>query len=311
MKTKCPFPLISVVTLLSTAVARAWWADGHMLIAAIAYQELTDSEKAQVDSILAQHSKIGDWIADNPSKLESFMRSSIWPDQIRNYNDPTTHPNWHFIDYPLKPNKFRMKPDLHPADNAVVGITQLRVSLEDTHTSAPEQARDLSFLIHFVGDIHQPLHCESLFDSTFNNPDGEGDRGGTRFYVLTSATSQHGTQLHSFWDGRLGSGSKSNLTALATIEAKVPGLKAAHPRSDFTAELAKPDPKDWSLESRLFAINKGYKPLPSLDGTTNHPVQLPASYAQDAKDLSERQAVLAGYRLADTLKAVLAANPPP
>src|SRR6266568_5396436 len=237
------------------------------------------------------------------SLLAPSAARAWWADEIRNYSDPSTHADWHFIDYKLKPKSYPMRADLKPNDNAVVGISQLKDWLDDPHFPPPEQAKNLAFLIHFVGDIHQPLHCESLFNATFSAyPDG--DKGGNRFIVNTNATATQNTKLHSLWDGLLGDGEK-----LTDIEARVGPLMTAHPRTDFAAQLAKTDAKDWSLESRALAISTGYKPLPALDGTSNHPVVLPSNYAGQARNLGEKQAALAGYRLADTIKAIIAANP--
>jgi len=295
--------LVSVVSLLVPPAARAWWADGHELIAAIAYHELTPTEQARVDTMLSQHTNFTTWSAGGASHLEVFMKASIWADDIRNYNDPSTRADWHFIDYKLKPQSYPMRAALKPTDNVVVGLNQLTDWLEDSHLPPPEQARNLAFLIHFVGDIHQPLHCESLFNATFSTyPDG--DKGGNRFMVHTNATTTHSTKLHSLWDGLLGDGEK-----LTDIEARVGPLTTAHPRTEFTSQLAKPDPKDWSLESRALAISTGYKPLSALNGTTSHPITLPSNYMDEARTLSEKQAALAGYRLADTIRAIFAANP--
>jgi len=280
--------------------ARAWWADDHELIAAIAYQELSSAEQARVDAILAQHPKFPTWSAGGAPTVEIFMKASTWADEIRNYNDPTTHPNWHFIDYKLKPNSYPQKPDLNPTDNAVVGLKQLMAWLDDPHLAPDEQAKNLAFLIHFVGDIHQPLHCECLFNSTFASY-ADGDRGGNRFYVYTNSNSTGKDKLHSLWDSFLG-----DKESLSTIEGRVSTITSAHQRSDFTTQLAKTDPQDWSIESRAFAVSEGYKVLPALNGTSAHPVTLPANYISEGVALSESQAALAGYRLADTLKLLLA-----
>jgi hypothetical protein len=295
----------AIVTILTISLTRAsaWWADGHELIAAVAYQELTPAEQGKVNGLLAQHPQFPTWSGGGTSSLEIFMKASTWADEIRNYNDPSTRANWHFIDYKLKPKSYPFRPDLNPTDNAVVGISQLVVWLDDPHLAAAEQAKNLAFLIHFVGDIHQPLHCECLFNTTFASY-ADGDRGGNRFYVHTNSTTATNTKLHSLWDSFLG-----DQETLSQIEGRVLGIINAHPRSEFAARLTKTDPKDWSLESRAFAVTQGYKPLSALNGTTAHAVTLPSAYIADAVALSESQAALAAYRLADLLKSVLAANP--
>lgn len=63
--------------------------------------------------------------------------------------------------------------------NVVTGIGRCMDLLEDSHTDAVTKAKYLSFLIHLIGDIHQPLHCGSLFNSRFTQSDG--GKGGNRF----------------------------------------------------------------------------------------------------------------------------------
>src|SRR5258707_8979921 len=96
-------PIVAITLFLAALPARAWWSDGHQLIAAVAYHELSPSEQTKVDAMLSQHPSNTVWSAGGASHLEIFMKASTWADEIRNYSDPTTHADWHFIDYKLKP----------------------------------------------------------------------------------------------------------------------------------------------------------------------------------------------------------------
>ena len=304
--------LISLTLLTASAFsASAWNGTGHKIVAAIAYANLSEAEQKQVDKILKKHPNYSDWKASHtndaiPLGLEVFMLASTWPDEIRNYKDPATHADWHFIDYPLRaPFRFRAAPN--PDDNVVYGIGKCEDILTDDHTTLQVQAEYLSFLIHFVGDAHQPLHCSTLFDTTFNTP--EGDRGGTHFYVKMQATSKNAVKLHTLWDGLLGSGNDTK-----SLNEKAGKLMQAYPaRADEFDEAIAKTPVEWSKESRALALKAGYKPLPSLDGTRSQPVVLPADYHSKARETAEKQVVRAGYRLASRIKAVLAqlqdANP--
>ena len=84
-----------------------------------------------------------------------FMRSSSWPDEIRRSGSLYDHPNWHFIDYPLRPPDFALEPDPLPTDNVLYGIAQCEKVLTDTNAGAELRAVYLSYLIHLVGDMHQ------------------------------------------------------------------------------------------------------------------------------------------------------------
>src|SRR5438876_9722893 len=149
MKPTLTSTLAIIAILLAAPAAFAWWADGHMLIAAIAYHDLTAPEQARVDAILSHHPSNSVWSAGGASHLEVFMRATTWADDIRNYNDESTHPYWHFIDYKLKPQQYLMRPDLQPTNNAVLGIRKLTDWLDEPHLSAPVQDKHLAFLVHF------------------------------------------------------------------------------------------------------------------------------------------------------------------
>jgi hypothetical protein len=105
------------------------------------------------------------------------MKASTWPDEIRRRHNHYDHPHWHYIDYPLRPPSFPMEPGPAPTDDALYGIAQCEKALSN-HAESPEiRAVYLSYLIHLIGDIHQPLHCASLFDAKYPN----GDKGVTTF----------------------------------------------------------------------------------------------------------------------------------
>jgi hypothetical protein len=97
------------------------------------------------------------------------MRASTWPDEIHHRGNPYDHPDWLFVDYPLKPPLFPVEPGPEPNNDALYGIAQAKKALADSKTSPEERAVYLSWLIHLVGDMHQPLHCGTIFDSTFPN----------------------------------------------------------------------------------------------------------------------------------------------
>jgi hypothetical protein len=152
----------------------------------------------------------------------------------------------------------------------------------------------LSYLIHLVGDMHQPLHCVSLFTAAFPN----GDRGGNDFYVKPA---QRGVRLHGIWDDLLGSSPNPRIQWNYGIE-----IDAKYPRASLPELITHPSPKEWSLESREVAIETGYL-RGALQGSTNADTApaLPADYTKAAKAVAERQAALAGYRLADEIQKYL------
>jgi hypothetical protein len=220
-----------------------------------------------------------------------FMKASIWPDEIRRRHNQYDHPHWHYVDYPLRPTAFPLEPGPTPNDDVLYGIAQSEKALSDGASSPEERAVYLSYLIHLVGDLHQPLHCASLFNDMYPG----GDKGGNDFYVKPGS---RGIKLHSLWDGLLGTSSKPHPHLNYAIE-----IESRYPRNSLKELKKDRTPKEWSLESRAVAIEKVYL-HGELRGSTSaeSAPSLPEGYAKAAKAVAERQAALSGYRLADEIQ---------
>ncbi|HEV2455043.1 MAG TPA: S1/P1 nuclease [Verrucomicrobiae bacterium] len=278
----------------------AWDGAGHMAIAAEAYRQLPPEIKARAVEVLKSHPDYQEWLkAYHPNPTVDlgaylFIRSSTWPDEIRRSGSPYDHPEWHFIDYPLRPPSFAFEPDPEPTNNVLFGVAECEKTLGDTKADPVLRAVYLSYLIHLVGDMHQPLHCESFFDSEFPN----GDRGGNDFYVKPE---QRGVRLHGIWDGLLGTVENPVIQWRYAVKVQVDYPRASLPElnSDTT-------PKSWSLESRKLAIKYGYL-NGRLRGATNFEsaLPLPEDYLKNAGAIAERRGALAGYRLADEIQEYL------
>ena len=185
----------------------------------------------------------------------------------------------------------------HPVDDPQPYVE----ALQNERTGKRNKAECLSWLIHLVGDIHQPLHCSSLFGGPFRGK--EGDRGGNSFWIRMREDSARPIKLHTLWDGLPGTGKD-----LDRLAKKAEELVGAHPRRDFPSHTFGTAPVEWSKESRRLSLEKAYQPLPSLDGTQAHPVVVPPDYFKNSKALAEERVTLAGYRLADQIHAQLAAR---
>jgi hypothetical protein len=302
MKNVLLFILLSI--LLPNNVF-AWGSAGHEVIAAEAWRQLSPEYKAEVIDVLKHHPDYQKWTtAYHPNASVDlyayvFIRSSTWPDEIRRRGNKYDHPNWHFIDYPLRPPDFKFEPDNKPDDDVLYGVAQCEKTLNDWGADPELRAAMLSFLVHLVGDMHQPLHCESLFTADYLT----GDKGGNDFYVKPG---QVGVRLHGIWDGLLGGSANPRTAWNYAIK-----LDAQYPRSSLPDLTKDTTPKSWSLESRDIAIEKAYL-HGELKGSTNaaNAPPLPASYTKDAKVVAEKQGALAGYRLADEITKYLMCSGP-
>jgi hypothetical protein len=155
--------------LASIAPCFGWGRTGHQLVAKIASQFLNPRARTQVASLLG------------PDTMESI---ASWADEIRAQRKETGP--WHFIDIPITVRSGQWETSC-PSEGCIVRKTDELVAFLRSGKGTPiERTEALKFLVHFLGDMHQPLHC------------GENhDRGGNDVPVVF-----HGkpTNLHSIWD---------------------------------------------------------------------------------------------------------------
>lgn len=289
---------LSLTLLLPHPLALAWSGAGHQVIAAAAYRQLPPELQNQLAQSLKAHPEFEKWKESYVGSREEmdfglylFMRASTWPDEIRREESHYNHPKWHYIDYPLRPSRFPVQPSPHPANNILDGIRQSEQTLSARKTSKLQRAVALSWLIHLLGDLHQPLHCASFFAGPFPR----GDKGGNDFFVKPATK---GISLHSFWDGLLGTSGKPQAHLNDATE-----ILARYPRKSLK-ELGKArTPKEWSLEGRAVAIEHAYLhgKLNGSSSRENAP-DLPEGYTKSAKVVAEKQAALASCRLADEIQ---------
>jgi hypothetical protein len=303
--------------------ATAWSGPGHAAVAAIAYRQLPPEVRARCTEILRHHANFPRWLSDYeklgaslPANLDLglylFIRASTWPDEIRKSGDPHDHPNWHFVDYAVQQGDLSATATQPaPSDDILHGIRESERVLSDPAAAPEEQAAHLSWLIHLVGDIHQPLHCATLVNST-TYPPPDGDRGGNSFFIRPNTRV---INLHSFWDQQLGSTLPPPAREALNDAIR---LESEHSRASLPQLAAPPAPLAWSRESLGEAVRHAYQYQEAVQGTP-HLVRLPGSasqqdapplpagYSKQAKDVARERIALAGYRLADLLRSL----PPP
>jgi S1/P1 Nuclease len=264
--------------LLFTTAVFAWGSVGHRLVAQIAYDELTPQAKAKVDSLTAVY-------FHSPYPEARFLRAATFPDTLRK-KAPGTTP-WHYIDQPFI--KDSVKPSLLNSKNVVWAIPEVERVISDPKSTQAERATSLSFLIHFVGDIHQPLHCVSLYSPQFP----EGDRGGNLYRINTAVADN----LHGYWDRGLGlfyrSPNRPYSFRYPQIEAMAKQWMAQYPRAFYGARLTEKSPQAWATEGYVIATTVAY--ATPQNAVPNE------QYDLKGQVIVREQIVLAGYRLADEL----------
>lgn len=270
--------------------ANAWGYQGHRVVAAIARAYLTPAARTKIDALLAADT---DLLA-----AHNMIEAATWADTWRNTHHETSQ--WHFVDIELD------HPDLAgacfgypassrpasagPAQDCIVDrINDFVAELADPATDPAERIIALKFVLHFVGDVHQPLHASD-----------NHDHGGN--CVQLSLGGPRSINLHSFWDTRIIEAMGSDPQVIAD------GLRSQITPSQ-KSEWERGSPKDWAMESFRIARSTVYT-LGSRPGCDDQaPINLPAGYETAAKKAAELQLERAGVRLALVLNRGLAEKP--
>jgi len=296
------------MTATAPQTAQAWGNDGHRTIGLIAEHYLSPAEKAEVDRLLALPIELDlpATIKDRATWADAFRDSDRNTTKVR-YN--LTH-NWHFVDLELdkpdmksacfgdKPLPVATDPSTADAHECVVQkIEEFRRVLANKSLPDGEHAKALTYLLHFVGDVHQPLHA-----AQHNN-----DQGGNLVYVVTGKA-KNGSNLHSFWDtatvGRLGSSPDTISAAL------ISDISA----SDI-AMWRQGGPRDWAMESYQVARDVAYRTpsktrsctIRARDGSSKAEtcIVLDGIYRANAAGAAQTRLEAAGVRLAWVISEAL------
>jgi hypothetical protein len=161
----------TIVTLLLLLLApgQAWcWGDeGHQAVARIAAAHLTERARQAVAALLNQDATFTAPPGAADSLAEAMARAAIWPDHMPGGKGPTAP--WHYIDIGLFEGPSHIA-ERCPQGNCIVAkMKEYLVNLKQHRADgAWPESKELVFLIHFAGDIHQPLHCVSDADAGGN-----------------------------------------------------------------------------------------------------------------------------------------------
>src|SRR5262249_20134269 len=152
--------LLGLLCMGNNVPCFGWGDGGHMMVAKIAYDRLNPTAKAQADRLLAIKIKP----AGKTAKSLDFIQAAHWADDVRPLTDFAFTGDFHFIDFPFTQDGSSLPSDLPKDENALKALDDY-VSTLKTSSDDSEKAEALRFIIHIVGDIHQPLHCSSRVSS--------------------------------------------------------------------------------------------------------------------------------------------------
>ena len=303
-----------LLSFLCASPAFAWNKKGHMVVAFVAYKQLDPTVRKRADALLKLNPSFKHWLTMIPPSVPAadrnlaiFMIAATWPDQIK--SDPTFHddgtqdgnvPNgpsssqntgfsdklrhkyWHFVDLPFA------DPASLPVPTVVTTNAQERITLFlsvlNSSAADPLKSYDLAWLLHIIGDVHQPLHAATRITTG----DADGDDGGNGVKITCAPTPCKMPKLHSVWDGLLGA---QEDVAIAMTTAK--GLPPADPKRAAILDEAM-----WITESFDLAKTVVYA---APVGPGSGPFTLSSKYNTTARRVGRAQAALAGGRLAAVL----------
>jgi S1/P1 nuclease len=293
--------LIATTIMLFSATAQAWHAAGHMMVAAVAWDQMTPAARARATQLLKLNPSYDSWVQGVPDQQKdktAFVRAATWPDDIKNdpsyindgeeptnpnaaanvgYSDKLMHKYWHYIDLPFSPDQTPLIQPKNP--NAETQIKAFTTAIASATASDDVKSYDVVWLIHMVGDVHQPLHATSRFTKALP----QGDEGGNQIKVVCKPNC--GSNLHSFWDGLMDR-FNSPSAAIATA-AKFPKASAGG------ASIS--DPHVWITESFTIAKRSVYR---ASIRRGKGPYTLTVKYKSDATAIGRHRIALAGARLA-------------
>jgi hypothetical protein len=293
------------LTVLSAGTASAWDSFGHMMVASIAYDDLTPAARKKAVQLIKLNPDYKVWIkgvAKANQNKTAFVMAATWPDAIKGkktytndgehpanpnaaanigYSDKLMHRYWHYIDEPFSPDGTPLVQPQVP--NAQTQIAEFRKTLALPSATNKLKSYDLVWILHLVGDVHQPLHATSRF--THDLP--QGDSGGNLVELCASPCKN---ELHAYWDNILGTG-KSPASAIKKATAL--------PAPDATL-AAESDASQWIRESFAIAKQSVYA---SPIGVGAGPFTTDATYKATAVSIADKQIALAGARLAKLLDA--------
>lgn len=262
--------LTAAAALASLTLLAGWGREGHAIVAQLAWMDLTPEVQAKVAALL---------------EPEAMAEVGSWADAVR----PTDEYRWsaplHYVNMPEHATRYIHDRDCPDVGCVVSAIDDFAATLADQDAPREERVEALKFLIHFVADLHQPLHA------------GRGeDRGGNDIDTIFYGRERN---LHSVWDSGIIQG--ADLGAWPTWAGR---LSVFIDESDRIAWTADANPDDWAntagrwaYESNRLAFEYAYIVEPGAE--------IGDEYVQHTLPVVELRLQQAGVRLADLLNEVL------
>jgi hypothetical protein len=210
--------------------------------------------------------------------IDAMSDASTWPDDIRSRR-PETAP-WHYVDIPLGTTLRDIEKYCDPKESCVTRAIADQLAILRTANAAPQKKADaLRFLIHFVGDIHQPLHAVS-------NNDLGGNCVPVAFFdeqpqLRNPQTENYSPNLHSVWDVNI----LERATTGKTVDQVAADLDQSFRKQIAQWQKVPANVDGWAWESHLLSRNEAYRKLPTPIGAD---APMPITTCADDNHISAR-----------------------
>jgi hypothetical protein len=247
-------PLLALATLSFAPSARAWGCKGHETVALIAEKHLSPEAKEFVLTLLKENPVDPQFKRYCGSAVNDPMGdASTWADDIRNerHNGP-----WHYIDIPRGVARDSGDGNLAPycgKEGCVNEALAAQIAILKNKSAEPaKRAEALRYVIHFVGDLHQPLH------STTNDDEG-GNCVPLKYFRRKPREHAHGfsPNLHNIWDSAILQRDADG----ADSHEYADRLEETYASSIEQWQKAGIHIDDWVWESHNYAEKNVYEPL--------------------------------------------------
>jgi hypothetical protein len=321
--------LLGLVLSIATQQPVLAWADtGHKVVASIAWRQLSPVQQAAMMKLLSEHprfaqefmGRLPEDVKQGEEKLQQewhAQQAAIWPDIAREYKDDVRKQfhrgPWHYINSPLFihpaeekelreklqiSNDYQAPESADKIANVIQTIRVARRELKPNSKATPtERAVWLCWLMHTVGDIHQPLHSTASFSKDIFPL---GDQGGNLIPLTTKEN------LHWLWDGFPGgkctvTEARNDALTLLTKQAELQVI--ANVQQQLNEE-------QWMRESQEIALASVYtnevlsplRQIKSMEELKKNPLGLTPDYLKTGGMICKRRLIEAGLRLGAILQ---------
>ena len=297
--------------------AYGWNESGHRIIAASAARQMSPELQATVAAALRAHPRYDkDLDAYRPRKLGGLSevewllgQAAQWPDRARRFNNEPFYRRdaliekyhrgrWHYINLPLyltkqdralrieDPTKTLDANTPENPDNALEALAFLQAQLRSPDVSLADKGLWISWALHLVADLHQPLHTTAMFE---RDRWPRGDRGGNYVKIAGSGKKDQLDSLHYYWDSAI-----SNVRKPREIN-RLLGVLAKEKLPKVASDEA--DPVKWIREGNWTAQRIVYDPL-RAQLRDSPVVHITKKYTRRAHSVALKKGALAARRTA-------------